>query len=70
MLVSDGYGKVVNMSLEVYLDLTDEEWQDEVIAGNWGDQIDDPFYNLASKHSKVDIKSIELPDEDLEIEKE
>jgi len=43
MIVSLPNGKVVEMSLEQYLRMTDEDFQ-FMVAQNWGEEINNPFH--------------------------
>lgn len=44
MLVSLPNGKVIEVSLEQYLSMTDEDFK-YLVSRNWGEEISDPFYN-------------------------
>lgn len=75
MFIENGYGKTIQLRIEDYLDMTDEEWQ-EIIASGHGEVINDPFIDYTGiKNEKVipiddldgEIEFIEL-DEDLEID--
>lgn len=52
MLISNGYGRVVSMDFEDYINLTHQEWQDHVIAGGHGEFIENPFHDSFSKAYK------------------
>jgi hypothetical protein len=54
MLLEDGYGKTIYLSLEEFLSLTDEEWKN-LISMNDGDFISDPFSKKVS-YSKNNTK--------------
>lgn len=43
MIVSLPNGKVVEMSLEQYLRMTDEDFQ-FMVAQNWGEEVNNPFH--------------------------
>ncbi len=75
MFIENGYGKTIQLRIEDYLDMTDEEWQ-EIIASGHGETINDPFIDYTGiKNEKVvpmedlddDIIFVEL-DEDLELD--
>lgn len=64
-LVSNGYGKVINMDINDYLDATDEEWVD-IIASGYGEDIENPFqYSFSIKNDKLNVLS-DLDDEVLD----
>lgn len=58
-LISNGYGKVINMDINDYLDTTDEEWQ-EIIASGYGEEIDNPFHDPFSKTTRIIIDDDEI----------
>jgi hypothetical protein len=61
MLVSLVTGKVVQMSVEQYLLMEDEDYQ-YLIALDWGDDIFDPFHNCSLRSiCKEKPEEITLP---------
>ena len=67
MLVSDGLGKTINISVEDYLDMTDEEWKDIICSGK-GEHIEDAFYGRYATNKKIieeeeDIEFLIIPEE-------
>lgn len=57
-------GKVVEMSVEQFLGMSDEELN-QLSAHNYGDVIEDPFFGSSlSKHTRIDF---ETEDEEEEI---
>lgn len=53
-------GKIIEMSVEQYLDMTDDDFQD-LMANNYGDDVEDPWFGsvLTSTKSIPDIPEIE-----------
>jgi hypothetical protein len=53
-------GKIIEMSVEQYLDMTDDDFQD-LMANNYGEEVEDPWFGsvLTSTKSYPDIPEIE-----------
>ena len=60
MLISNGYGKVINLDVETYLNMTDLEWREEIIANDFGNYIEDPFFNTFTKPSRIVEDDVDL----------
>lgn len=58
MLVSNGLGKTINMSVEDYLDITDEEWRDIICSGR-GEHIEDAFYGRYADNKRILIEEVD-----------
>jgi len=70
MIVSLPNGKVVEMSLEQYLRMTDEDFQ-FMVAQNWGEEINDPFHCSVLEYGEyTDIPIPETFAEEIKIEDE
>jgi hypothetical protein len=67
-MISDGYGGVIYLSVEDYLNMTDEDWQ-QIIALNRSEMVEDPFHNSYSS-SKLNIPLEEHNEEILKSIKE
>lgn len=57
-------GRVIHLSIEQYLDLSDDDIQ-QLMAQNAGDYVRNPFYKSAISKSK---KAVEDPEDELEEE--
>lgn len=53
-------GKIIEMSVEQYLDMTDDDFQD-LMANNYGEEVEDPWFGsvLTSTKSYPDVPDIE-----------
>jgi hypothetical protein len=53
-------GKIIEMSVEQYLDMTDDDFQD-LMANNYGEEVEDPWFGsvLTSTKSNPYIPEIE-----------
>lgn len=58
-------GKTIEISMEMYLDMSDDELN-YLIAYNLGEEMNDPFY--ASALNGRDIRSFDEIDDDIELE--
>lgn len=54
MIISNGYGGIVHLNVEDYLDLTDLQWQEIIAMGN-STMVDDPFYGSYANNSNKKI---------------
>lgn len=59
MLYENGYGKTINIDLSVFLDMDEIEIKDILISGDYGDSIDNPFFDSFSKTNVHHHKSTE-----------
>ncbi len=64
MLIQDGLGKTINMSVEDYLNADDEDWQ-AIIASGRGQHIEDAFYGRYADHRKTPIEELDPDFSDL-----
>lgn len=62
MIISLPTGKCIEVSLETYLRMTDEDFE-YLVATNWGTAIENPFQGSVLKHGE--INSV-LTEDDLE----
>lgn len=71
MLVNLPNGKTIEMSIEQYLSMTDEDFQ-YLVSTNSGDEISDPFYGSVLKYgdSYEEDEDVEEIDEDIDLEEE
>lgn len=63
MIISLPTGKCIEVSLETYLRMTDEDFE-YLVATNWGTAIENPFQGSVLTHGE--INSSVLSEEDLE----
>lgn len=61
MIVSLPNGKCIEVSLETYLRMTDEDFE-YLLAINWGEHFEDPFHSSVLSLGEQNV----LTDEDLE----
>lgn len=57
-------GRTIEMSVEQYLDMTDDDYQD-LIAQNYGDEIEDPWFGSVLSRPSIIDPMIEPPIIDL-----
>lgn len=70
MLVSLPNGKTIEMSVDQYLSMTDEDYQYLVAAGV-GEEISDPFHNSYIKHGEnYSEEEFEEIDEEIDLDEE
>lgn len=58
MLVSTGYGKTINIDFDVYMDMSEQDWKDVIIAGDYGEHLENPFHDSFSKSQKIPLDSL------------
>ena len=59
-------GKIIEISLEQYLDMTDEDIE-YFIAYNIGDEINNPFYNASFNYKQVNLVEDDKNEEVLDL---
>lgn len=59
-------GKTIEITLEQYLDLTDEDIE-YLIAYNIGDEIDNPFFSSSFTHKQVNLVEDDKNEEVLDL---
>jgi len=68
MLVNLANGKTIEMSIEQYLSMTDDDFQ-YLVSTNSGDEIYDPFYGSVLKYGENEEEEIdEEIDEGIDLE--
>ena len=73
MLVNLPNGKTIEMSIDQYLSMTDEDFQ-YLVASGYGEEINDPFHNSYIKNGdsyytgEEDEEEIEEIDEGIDLE--
>lgn len=66
MLYQLPHGKIIELSLEQYLDMTDDDIE-YFIAYNIGNEIENPFFDLSFTHKQVVILDIEDETDNLDL---
>lgn len=66
MLYQLPHGKIIELSLEQYLDMTDDDIE-YFIAYNIGNEIENPFFDSSFTHKQVVILDIEDETDNLDL---